>query len=57
MANEGPTIEVNAGNGCLFFFAAIIMAVCIGSIYEAVYGWLAFGLGIGLWALINRGQK
>lgn len=52
MSDEKANVDVNVeGAGCLFFFGAIIVAACIGTIYEAVYGWLAFGTVLIIWAI------
>lgn len=48
---ERANVEVNGGPGCLFLFGGIIIAICVGNIYSAVHGWLAFGAFLILWAI------
>ena len=49
--SDPANVEVNGGPGCLFLFGGIIIASCIGNIYDAVHGWLVFGAILILWAL------
>jgi hypothetical protein len=49
--NEPVEVEVNGGPGCLFFFAAIIIGIAVGNIYQAAYGWLVIGVIFLIWAL------
>lgn len=46
--------DANAeGAGCLFFFAAIIISLAVGSLSQAEYGWLMFGGVLLVWALAS----
>jgi hypothetical protein len=52
MSNKNE-VEINGGPGCLFFFAAIIIGVAVGHLYEAAYGWLFVGIIFLLWATLG----
>ena len=53
--SDDSDVNVNVeGHGCMFLIGIIIVAICVGNIYTAVHGWLAFGAAFVLWALLTR---
>lgn len=42
------------GRGCMLIIGAIIIAVCIGNLYDSLYGWLAFGCALVAFAVLGR---
>ncbi len=49
--SETSNVEVNGGPGCLFLVGAVIIALCVGNIYDAVHGWLSFGAFLIVWGI------
>lgn len=44
------------GSGCSLFIGATIVGICIGNIYEPVYGWLVIGVVLILCSLTGRAK-
>jgi hypothetical protein len=40
-------------NSFTLFVGIVIISICIGTINSAVYGWLTFGSGLFILALLN----
>lgn len=56
MSGQASPSEDADGRGCLFLIGAIIVGVCIGNIYEAVYGWMVIGTVFLFAALFGRSK-
>ena len=50
---EGVTF-MSEDQGILFFIGIIIIGICIGTIFSAVYGWLTIGSLFIFTAIIDR---
>lgn len=44
MSQRKRTLEDEEGTGCLFLAGAIIVAICVGTITNAILGWLVLGI-------------
>jgi hypothetical protein len=44
------------GRGCLFLIGAVIVGICVGNIYEDVYGWMVIGILFLFAALFGRSK-
>lgn len=46
MSAANPKDEGDGSIGCIFFIGVAIVAICVGKIYEPVYGWLFLGASL-----------